>query len=95
MPLEVARKLLPNGSIIGVSCNTPEEASIAVKGGADYVGIGPIWDTQTKADIKNIVGVRGVGDILDSLEGSSVKAVGIGMINIVQTIDFHLTLSNL
>jgi len=78
MPLSVARKLLPSGTIIGVSCNSPEEANAAVSGGADYIGIGPVWTTQTKADIKTIVGVRGVGEILDRLQGSNVKSVGIG-----------------
>lgn len=78
MPLSVARKLLPKGTIIGVSCNTSEEADTAVSEGADYIGIGPVWTTQTKADIKNVVGVRGVGEILDRLHGSNVKSVGIG-----------------
>lgn len=78
MPLSVARELLPKGTIIGVSCNTPEEADVAVSEGADYIGIGPVWTTQTKADIKNVVGVRGVGEILDRLRGSNVKSVGIG-----------------
>lgn len=77
MPLSVARKLLPKGTIIGVSCNTPEEADTAVSEGADYIGIGPVWTTQTKADIKNVVGVRGVGEIIDRLPGSNVKSVGI------------------
>ena len=38
MPLAQARKLLGQQKIIGISCNTPEEATEAVKGGADYLG---------------------------------------------------------
>jgi thiamine-phosphate diphosphorylase/hydroxyethylthiazole kinase len=41
MPVEMARKLLPPGTIIGLSCNTLEHAQKAVADGhVDYVGIG-------------------------------------------------------
>ena len=78
MPLPLARKLLPEGTIIGVSCNTTTDADTAVKDGADYIGIGAIWSTQTKQLTKPTVGVRGVGAILEKLEGTEVKAVAIG-----------------
>ncbi|KAL5523852.1 hypothetical protein ACEPAG_8025 [Sanghuangporus baumii] len=81
MPASLVRKLMPQGLILGVSANTPAEAAKAVEDGADYIGIGPIWNTSTKKDIKNVLGVRGVGQILDALEGSDVKAVGIAGIN--------------
>lgn len=83
MPATIARSLLPTGSIIGVSVNTPEEAAVAVKDGADYVGIGPIWPTSTKTDIKNLLGPRGVGPILQQLEGSNVRSVAIGFLSIL------------
>jgi thiamine-phosphate diphosphorylase len=83
MPLSLARQLLPRNAIIGVSANSPEEAAEAARGGADYVGVGPVWDTKTKKDIKGVLGVRGIGAVLDALEGGGgegrkVKAVGIG-----------------
>jgi thiamine-phosphate diphosphorylase / hydroxyethylthiazole kinase len=59
MPVVVARKLLPPGAIIGVSCNTIEDIAQARQNGADYVGIGAIWGTQTKKLSKEIVRVRG------------------------------------
>lgn len=49
MPIEIARNLLPPGSIIGISVNTPAEAHQVVEGGlADYVGIGALWATNSK-----------------------------------------------
>ncbi|EJD03055.1 HK-domain-containing protein [Fomitiporia mediterranea MF3/22] len=81
MPANIARWLLPANLILGISANTPGEAAAAVADGADYIGIGPIWSTTTKKDIKNVLGVRGVGAILDALDGSKVKAVGIAGIN--------------
>jgi len=38
------------GKIIGVSVHTLQELDEAVNGGADYVGIGPIFQTRSKAD---------------------------------------------
>ena len=79
MPAQLARKLMPEGAIIGVSVNTPEEASQAVKDGADYIGIGSVWSTSTKKDIKTVIGVRGIGEVIDALKGSQVKTVAIGL----------------
>ncbi|KAH8828395.1 thiamine monophosphate synthase/TENI-domain-containing protein [Flagelloscypha sp. PMI_526] len=79
MPLVLARKLLPDGSIIGVSCNNIEHVKRSLLEGADYIGISPIWPTSTKTDADPAVGVRGVPPLLELLEGQTMKAVAIGM----------------
>lgn len=78
MSAQLVRKLMPEGSIIGVSVNTPEEATHAVKDGADYIGIGSVWSTSTKKNVKTVIGVRGVGEVIDALGESQVKSVAIG-----------------
>lgn len=78
MPISIARKLLPKGSIIGVSCNSVQDAKNAVTDGADYVGIGPVWFTQTKSDLKPTLGPRGTGEILETFSETQIKAVAIG-----------------
>ncbi|KAH9935372.1 Hydroxyethylthiazole kinase [Fomitopsis serialis] len=78
MPIAVARSLLPPQAIIGVTCNTPEHVRQAVKDGANYVGVGPAWTTQTKKNLSAIVGVRGLGEMLRELDGTLVKSVAIG-----------------
>ena len=45
--IEEAREIL-NNKIIGISCHSLEQAIKAEKDGADYIGIGPIFKTQTK-----------------------------------------------
>lgn len=80
MHISQARGLLPAGTIIGVSCNTPEQVAKAVKDGADYVGIGAVWGTQTKNLTSPIIGVRGVGARLKELDRTAVRAVAIGML---------------
>lgn len=78
MPIPIARKLLPQGTIVGVSCNNVEHVKEAVQQGADYVGIGAIWGTQTKDMTGKVIGVRNVGKLLQALDGTAVKAIGIG-----------------
>lgn len=45
--LASARKLLGNDAIIGVTANSLEEAEIAAKGGAEYLGVGTVFATPT------------------------------------------------
>lgn len=78
MPVHIARRLLTSGVIIGVSCNTVENAYTAVREGADYVGIGAVWSTSTKELKTPVLGVRAVGSVLEALDGTEVKAVAIG-----------------
>lgn len=78
MPVDVARSLLPKGTIIGVSCNTRQHVEVAVKDGVDYIGVGAVWGTTTKQLTSPVIGVRGVGDMLTVLDGTDIKAVAIG-----------------
>lgn len=78
MPIAVARELFGSTKIIGVSCNTPEEAKQAVKAGADYLGIGPCYETNSKKDAKNSIGPRGAASILEAISDSAVPTVVIG-----------------
>lgn len=46
--ISTARKLLGSGKIIGITANTVDEALTACEQGADYLGIGTIFSTQTR-----------------------------------------------
>ncbi len=48
LPLEVARKLMGREKIIGISTHDLAQAREAERGGADYIGFGPIFGTATK-----------------------------------------------
>jgi thiamine-phosphate diphosphorylase/hydroxyethylthiazole kinase len=83
MDLKGAREILGPDAIIGVSTNTEDEAIRAAKDGADYIGIGTVNATQTK-DVKNVIGTRGVQQILAALVENDlghVKTVCIGGMN--------------
>ena len=51
LPVEAVRRLVGPDMIIGLSTHTPDQARAAVASGADYIGVGPIYPTQTKKDV--------------------------------------------
>ncbi len=48
LPIHLARRLLGPDRIIGRSTNAPELAARALAEGADYLGVGPVFPTNTK-----------------------------------------------
>ena len=50
MPCAVARKILGEDKIIGISAATLEETKKAQADGADYLGVGAMYATNTKFD---------------------------------------------
>lgn len=54
MSLTKARQILGEDKIIGVTARTVEQAQIAEKNGADYLGCGAIFGTFTKGDAKKM-----------------------------------------
>lgn len=46
------------GRLIGVSCGTPEEARVAAQ--ADYIGVGSVYATESKADAGDPIGIAGL-----------------------------------
>lgn len=54
IPCRTAREILGNDKIIGVSAALPEEAVQAQNDGADYLGVGAVFTTSTKADTRAV-----------------------------------------
>lgn len=66
--------------LLGVSVHDREEAGIAIAGGADYFGVGPIFPTKTKEDANPVQGLNILGRMRS--EGFSLPVVGIGGISL-------------
>jgi thiamine-phosphate pyrophosphorylase len=49
MPIQLARQLLGPQRLIGRSTTNPAEMARAIAEGADYIGVGPVYETPTKA----------------------------------------------
>lgn len=77
IPVKIVRRLIGKDKIIGVSAHCPEEAEKAERDGADYLGVGAIFPTETKKDI-----IITPVDVLRKIkETVSVPVVAIGGIN--------------
>jgi thiamine-phosphate pyrophosphorylase len=48
LPIDIARRILGTGRIIGKSTTNPQEMENAIAEGADYIGVGPVYETPTK-----------------------------------------------
>lgn len=75
IPAGVARKLIGPDKILGVTAKTVEQAAKAVADGADYLGVGDIFGTTTKADAGKPIGLVLFNEIAQSVP---VPVVGIG-----------------
>jgi len=75
MPAVLARQLLGPDKIIGASTGTVEEAHQAVAEGVNYLGVGAVFGTQSKADAGDPIGPQGLKQIVSSV---GVPVVGIG-----------------
>lgn len=78
MPPAAARKLLGNNKIIGISANTVEEAAAAEAGGADYIGLSPVFGTPSKTDTDPPMGLSGIRRLTDAV---TIPGIAIGGIN--------------
>ena len=78
VPADVARSLIGDEMILGVSASTVEEARKAEKDGADYIGTGAVFPTATKDDAPSIT-----KDDLKEVTGSiNIPTVAIGGITL-------------
>jgi thiamine-phosphate pyrophosphorylase len=77
LPLEVGRRLLGN-KIIGISTHNIEQARQAQTGGADYIGFGPMFGSQTK---DTGYSARGVDMLTEIRATVTIPIVAIGGIN--------------
>jgi len=59
-PIPLARKLLGPAAIIGSSAGNMEEALKCLSDGADYIGSGPVYGTDSKPDAGKPTGVENI-----------------------------------
>ena len=75
MPMEIARRLMGQDKLIGITVHNGMETLEAVADGADYLGVSPIFATNTKADAGAPIGLEGLREIRAQVK---LPIVGIG-----------------
>lgn len=77
LPAAVARKILGADKIMGVSAATLQEALQAQREGADYLGVGAMFPTPTKTDVRRV----SLAELKEIKERLTVPVVAIGGIS--------------
>lgn len=78
MPAKVAREIIGEEMILGVSASTVEEAIKAESDGADYIGSGAVFPTATKDDADSV----SKEELKEIVNSTSIPVVAIGGITI-------------
>ncbi|MGB9791967.1 MAG: thiamine phosphate synthase [Thermacetogeniaceae bacterium] len=84
LPVDVARRLLGPGKILGCSVSNEEEAREAERAGADYLGAGSVYPTGSKELVKPPIGPEGLRRIKEAVSIPVVGIGGIGLHNIAE-----------
>jgi thiamine-phosphate pyrophosphorylase len=71
LDVEQARRVVGRDRLVGVSTHNLEQFKRAAASSADYIAVGPIYDTSTKANLDPVVGV----DLLRRVRRLSDKPV--------------------
>ena len=87
IPYDSARKLLGKNKIIGITVHTVDEAIKAEKLGVDYIGVAPIFETDTKEDIQTPCGVEMIKKIRKEVNIPIVAVGGIKKNNLKEVIN--------
>ena len=80
MPADIARAIIGDEKILGVSASTVDEAVKAQKDGADYIGSGAVFPTSTKDDADS-VSKDELKEIVNSIDIPVVAIGGITLEN--------------
>ena len=74
LPAKIVRSMVGPDKIIGVSAQTVEQALLAEKRGADYLGVGAVFPTNSKDDAKEVT----YETLKEICEQVSIPVVAIG-----------------
>lgn len=72
---DCARRVLGPGTLIGATANDLARARVVALGPVDYLGVGPVFGTESKRDPAPALGIDGLRRIVEAVE---VPVVAIG-----------------
>ncbi|MBI9053299.1 MAG: thiamine phosphate synthase [Bacteroidales bacterium] len=81
LPYSIARKLLGKDKIIGLSVETIEQAREVNNVDVDYIGLSPVFSTNTKLDINTPLELSGIKEIAGFTKHKTVAIGGINSLN--------------
>lgn len=82
LPISEARKVVGSDKIIGISTHKIEEARQAQQDGADYIGAGPVYATNSKSDVVDPVTTSYIQEVATEISIPFVAIGGIKLHNV-------------
>lgn len=89
IPAKYLRQLIGKNMILGVSANTVEDARNAKEAGADYIGVGAVFNTDTKEDADSVDHTM-ITTIQDSVNIPIIAIGGIKLHNVSKLYEYNL-----
>jgi thiamine-phosphate pyrophosphorylase len=86
LPPDEVRRIIGQDKIIGLSTHSPEQGINAVKAGVDYIGVGPIYPTNTKENVCAAVGLEYLDWVVENIDIPFVAIGGIKNYNLQDVI---------
>lgn len=86
LPLPAARRIAPEGFLLGVSTHNVPEARRAQEDGADYIGVGAIFPTMTKEEALAPRGPKLIAEVAGAVSLPTVAISGITRKNVREVI---------
>ena len=84
LPVADARRIVGD-RLVGVSTHSIEQARDAVKDGADYIGCGPVFSSNTKC-FTEFVGTKFLAEVVNEIEIPAFAIGGIDLSNVDQVV---------
>ena len=87
LDVEPARDLVGKEKVVGISTHNLEQFRVAAKTSADYIAVGPIFATLSKANPDPVVGTEGIRRVRDLSDKPIVAIGGITLGNAASVIE--------
>lgn len=88
VPVGPIRAAAPEGFLVGTSTDEPDEARRLVADGADYIGCGTVYETETKPAAGDVIGLARLDRVAAAVD---VPVVGIGGVSVERSAEVAKT----
>jgi thiamine-phosphate pyrophosphorylase len=82
LPVSEVRRRYPSLGLVGLSTHSPEQALASLQEKPDYIGVGPVWPTPTKAVADPALGLDILSRMIASVPYPAVAIGGIDETNL-------------
>lgn len=87
LPVAAARRVVGPDLLVGATARNPGQAARAVADGADYLGVGPVFTSTTKAGLPDPIGTEGIAAVTRAVDVPVIGIAGVTTARIEEILD--------